>query len=138
MKKEKNFISVNNEPGAVPVQEFDGCCVQKKFRSLQRGVCIGFLLLLCCLYTSVAVKEFAYGDKLTADVIQEKAGYTVTFLDWDGEILKQDIVGYGEAAEAPEIGEPAGKQKAAVSNYRKKCKDNRFESFLWLQILKDD
>lgn len=88
--------------------------------------------------TSVAVKEFTYGDALTADVIPEKAGftftewadkdgnavtnvtenmvvtasykeadYTVTFLDWDGEILKQDIVGYGEAAKAPEIGAPA-------------------------------
>lgn len=87
--------------------------------------------------TSVAVKEFEYGDELTVDEIPQKAGftftewkdeegntvtnvtedmivtasykeaeYTVTFLGWNGEILKQDIVGYGESSAAPEIEEP--------------------------------
>ena len=67
MKKEKNFISVSNEPGAMPAQEFGGCCVEKRSRSLWRGIWIGFLLLFCCLY---ALPVKAAG--MTLEQLQQK------------------------------------------------------------------
>ena len=50
MKEKKHVISVSNEPGAELEQEFSERRAGEKFRSLRRGVWIGFLLLFCCLY----------------------------------------------------------------------------------------
>lgn len=88
--------------------------------------------------TDLAVKQFAYGDRLSLDEIPVKAGqifkkwidkdkqevsvvtqnmivtasyadteYIVTFVDWNGDVISEQKVAYGEKAEVPEdLGAP--------------------------------
>ena len=79
----------------------------------------------------IMVKAFDYGESITLDEVPEKEGHTfvgwsvaiaeenmtvtpmfnineykITFLDWDGEILEEQIVEYGGEAELPTIDSP--------------------------------
>jgi len=100
--------------------------------------------------TSLSIKEFEYGDVLTADTVPEKEGqrfskwlneegtevttvtenmivqasyadttYLITFTDWNGNVISEQEVAYGESAKLPDdLEAPSSEQKfAGWDNY---------------------